>query len=783
MVKKFSVGGMSCSACALAIEKNLNKEDGVISAKVSLMGKSMTVEFDENLISSEKICLLVKKIGYTANEYSKGQNDDATMKLKDRFILSLIFLIPLMYFSMGEMFFLPVPNYKINLPIQFFLAVSIIIINFKFYTSGVKAVLSGVANMDTLVSLGSAAALIYSVVTSINVFISKNSVHLFYESSAMVLVLVTLGKWIEEISKKKTSNEVEKLSSIVPNIVSIMVDGEERQVGVDSVKSGDVIILRTGDFACVDGVVIDGIGSADKSAITGESIPVEVVVGEEIVSGSVLKTGYVLYRASGDRAASVFSKIIEIVKNAEESKAPQQKLADKIAGVFVPIVTLIAIVVFFIWLLPTGNIYLSFKHAISVLVVSCPCALGLATPVAVMAATGKSASLGVLFKDADAIDNLGKVGAIFLDKTATLTEGKPKVVDFINLTFMKDDYVRAIAYAIEDKSNHPLASCIKNFCINKNLIVNNFEYVVGKGLKGQVGGELYYLGNFVKPQIHEEFIGKTLVIMSDTNGNVLAIFVIFDELKDDSVSAVSSLSKQGVKTYMVTGDNEGSAKKTAESLPLDGYFSEVLPENKASILLANKGNKITAFVGDGINDSPALKTADVGIAIGTGTDVAIECSDVVLVSGKLSSLVDAVGIAKKASSIIKGNLFWAFFYNILAIPVAGGALSFLGISLTPAIASVCMCLSSIFVVQNALRIRKYKKFDFSKGEKMKIVIEGMMCNHCAGKVKEILLGIDGVKSVEINLKKKLAVVDGEVDLERAKEFINEAGYVFKGVKK
>ncbi len=782
MVKKFSVEGMSCSACALSIEKKLNSEKGVNNCSVSLMGKSMNVDFDESVISSKNICALVNKLGYTAFDYGQKNIKDEAVKLKKRFFISLIFLIPLMYFSMGEMFNFPVPNYKINLIPQCLLAMIIIAINFKFYINGVKAVFFGLANMDTLVSLGSASAFIYSFVTGIITIIKGNHAHLFFEASAMVLALVTLGKWLEELSKKKTGKEVEKLTSLLPETVSIMIDGEEKSISVDKVKKGDVLVLRAGDFVSFDGVVVSGVAYLDKSAITGESIPIEVTEGEDIISGSLVKKGYLLYRVASDKSSSLFDKIINVVKNAEVSKSPQQKLADKIAGVFVPIVLLIAIIVFMLWIFIAKDIYLAFKYAICVLVVSCPCSLGLATPVAIMAVTGKGASIGVLFKDADAIDRLSRVGVVFLDKTATLTEGKPKVVLFKNYSTLTDDEIKSIAYALEDKSNHPLADCVKEFCVKSNLVVDDFEYVIGKGVKGVIGEKTYYLGNFANLEKCEEFIGKTLVIMSDINDNILCVFAIFDELKDDSATVVSNLKKWGLKTYMITGDNKDSASATASNLSLDKYFYGVLPDGKAEVVAENKMGLITAFVGDGINDAPALKTSDVGVAIGTGVDIAIECSDVVLVSGKPSSLIDAIAISKKTNSIIKGNLFWAFFYNLLAIPLAGGAFAFMGVHLTPSIASLCMCASSLFVVLNALKIRKYKKYDFSKGDNMKIIIDGMMCNHCAGKVKEVLSSIEGVKNVEINLKKKLAIVDGEVDLERVKELVENAGYVYKGVK-
>lgn len=784
MKENFQIEGMSCSACSQAIEKRVSKIKGVIKVNVSLLDKSMCVIFDENLLSSQDICLAVNSIGYKAivSNGQKKVESRENNKLKKRFLISLIFLLPLMYFSMGEMFKLPVFSTKINIILQFVLALTIIGINFKFYIVGAKAVKNLSPNMDTLVSLGSFSAFMFSIVQAVLVFTSNYSGHLFFESSAMVLVLVTLGKWLEELSKKKTGKEIEKLSSLLPDEVLLLVDGKEKRVKSSEIRKGDIVILRVGDFACVDGEVIEGLGSLDKSAITGESIPVEVSVGSNIISGSILKSGYVCYRATSEKVESYFSKIIQIVKEAQASKAPAQKLADKISGIFVPIVTVIAIITFVAWILISKDVYLAFKYAISVLVVSCPCALGLATPVAVMTATGKSASLGVLYKDAESLQKLSKVKKIFLDKTATLTEGKPKVVDFINYSKLPDEEVKKIVYSLESKSNHPLADCIKEFCIESNYKVEEFEYIIGKGIKAKVKDSVYYLGNFVDIDNASDLQGKTIVIMSNIIGETLAIFGIFDCLKEDSKQTIEELNSIGINSYMITGDNENSAKKIYENLSLKGYFSQVLPSEKAQIILDNKGEDLSAFVGDGINDSPALKTADVGIAMGTGTDIAIESADVVLVSGKPSSIVDAIKISKKANGIIKGNLFWAFIYNLLAIPIASGVLSFVNVTLTPTIASICMCLSSLFVVQNALRIRNYKKIDYKKGEIMKLKIDGMMCNHCAGRVKDILSSIEGVKSVEILLKKKLAVVEGEFDVEVAKKLIEDAGYKFIGIK-
>ena len=778
MKKSYLVEGMSCSACASLIEKTVDKTNGVKSCRVLFMKKTLEVDFDSEILTEKDLFNVVKSIGYKLLEQNGEKDMDESKRLRNRFFSSLVLLIPLMFFAIEKMLGINLTGVLTNFVIQFLFSLFIIAINIEFYIKGIKSIFARCPTMDALVFLGSFSALTYSVVVGIMALTGQSSAHLFFESSSMVLTLVTLGKWIEERAKKKTGKEVEKMLSLLPNEVCVLIDGEEKLIESASVKVGDVVVLRVGDFVCFDGVVINGIGSIDKSAITGESIPIEIYEGERVVSGSVLKSGYVLYKVLKNKEQSRFSKIIEVVKNAETTKVPAQKLADKIASIFVPVVVLLSLIAFVIWAF-NGGIYLAFKYSISVLVISCPCALGLATPVAIMIAMGKSAECGVLFKDAECLQKLSKVDAVFMDKTATLTKGQPEVVAFENFSKMSDVKIKSIAFCIEDRANHPLSSAIKKFCVNTNDVCEKFEYVVGKGVIGNVNGTLYKLGNFVNNENSEKYQGKTLVIMSDINDNILAIFVIFDQLKSDSCFTVDFLREEKIKSFMITGDNRDVALETSNQLKLDGFYYDTLPERKAEIIEEKNREFFIAFVGDGINDSPALKTAEVGVAVGSGTDIAIESADVVLVNGNPSSLVDAIKISKKTVSIIKLNLFWAFIYNVLAIPIAGGALSFIGVSLTPGLASLCMCFSSFFVVQNALRIRSYKKVQTDKENSMtKIYIDGMMCMHCAGKVKEVLSSIDGVVGVEINLKKKLALVDGQFDIIVAKQKIEEAGYKF-----
>lgn len=793
MKKKFSVGGMTCSACSSGIEKFLAKKAGVKEVSVSLMDNSMEITFEENVISEKEIISCVQKLGYTAGEYVPSVSvNKVKSPLKTRFLVSLILLVPLLYFSMGKMIGVPLPKTIICLCVQAVLALAIMIVNKRYFISGIKAVLHKSSNMDTLVSTASICAYVYSLVITILFAVGsvKDSM-VFYEASAMVLTIVTLGKWLEDSSKKRTGNAVEKLLKLIPDTANLLVDGKETVVKSSELKIGDKIVLRSGEYVPIDGTVIEGNASVDKSSITGESIPEEIVKGDKAVSGSIIKKGYVVVVAENVGSDTMMSKIVEIVREAGGKKAPVQKLADKIAGVFVPIVSTLAIIAFAVWLIAGKDLYTAVNFGISVLVISCPCALGLATPVAVVVATGKGASKGVLYKDAESLLKAKDVNCVLLDKTATLTVGKPSVNEFINLSDIEDKEILCAVSALEEKSNHPLAECIIRFCGETDCVVDKYEYVIGKGIFGSVRGKAYYVGNAslmtdtVKEQIDNALVknegGSTVYVADDKK--LIAEFFVKDGLKPQSEQAVKDLKEQNVKTVLITGDNVKSAEIVANATGVDEYRANVLPEQKANAVSEYKRKGyLTAMMGDGINDSPALSVADVGVAMGTGTDVAIDSADVIIVSGNPYAVSDMIKLSKKTDKIIKGNLFWAFFYNVIAIPVAGGAFAFAGLTLTPAISSGCMCLSSLFVVMNALRINGYGKNKKSKkGENgMKVKIEGMMCNHCAGKVKQVLEGLEGVEKVEINLKKKTAELftTAPVLEENIKTAVEDAGYKF-----
>lgn len=815
MKQKFKVTDMSCSACAAGIEKAVKNIDGVKSVSVSLMGEYMIAEFNES-VGEETIITVVKKLGYGCSVFNgvAGKKDKEKQKsyadvLRTRFIISLAFLLPLMYFSMGKMVGLPEPSMTVSMALCWAFASIVIGINYKFFTGGVKAVINRSPNMDTLISLGSFAAYAYSVVISIMHFCGNMvETHVFFESAAMVLTLVTLGKWLEELSKKRTGKEIEKLSDMLPDTVCVKRNGKEEAVSLSSVVKGDVLIVKAGDFLPVDGTVVSGGGGVDKSAITGESLPVEISTGDKVPSGSVLRSGYVEVVAEKVGADTVFSRIIDAVREAGASKAPIQRLADKIAGIFVPVVTAIAIVTFIVWIAVTGDVGRAVNFAVNVLVISCPCSLGLATPVAVMAATGKAANKGVLFKDAEALQKIGNVDCVILDKTATITEGKPKVTDFI-VTGEKEkiEKYKSVCSALEAKSSHPLGASVIEFCGKNDLAVENFEYVIGKGVKGEIDGETYYLGSadFVKGENVEIKDYEGAVIYLSDDKKPLAIIKVSDGIKSDSKFAIEKLKSFGILPVMATGDKETVARKVAASVGIDEIRSEVMPEDKLKISeeYKSKGYHV-AMCGDGINDSPALKGAYIGVAMGNGTDIAIESSDVVLAGGKLTSLCDAIAVGKKAMKLIKENLFWAFFYNVIAIPIAAGVLVPIGVSFAPWVAGACMSVSSLFVVTNALRINSYKGAEMKKDEQVEnkipaadktpesvksvvIRVDGMMCNHCAGKVTEALMAVANVKDVKIDLNKKTATAyyesDKKLDAEALKNAIVNAGYKFVKVVK
>ncbi|MCM1437834.1 MAG: heavy metal translocating P-type ATPase [Roseburia sp.] len=818
MVKNFDITGMTCSACSSGIERAVGKLEGVESVEVSLMGKSMCLTFNGAVLDEQAVFDCVLALGYGIyNEgeapVEKAKSDDK--KLLVRFIISVCLLVPLMFISMGLPHIVKLgENLKWTALSQCVLSAAVIGVNYVYFSRGAVALFKKVPNMDTLVALGSGVSFIYSLVLNILLFFGitvGNATHFYFESAAMILTLVDIGKFLEEKSKKKTGDEIEKLLRLAPDTVTIEVDGERRQVPVSSVKAGDIAVVMQGDYVPVDGVIIEGHGFVDKSAITGESMPVEVTEGDRVTTASVNKGGVIKVCAERVGGQTTLAQIIKMVRQAGASKAPIQKFADKVAGVFVPVVTAVALLTFAVWMLIDRAFVPEHcvTYAISVLVVSCPCALGLATPVAIMTATGKAASLGVLYKDADSLQKTRELNCILLDKTATITEGKPRVSDFI--PFRGDgEFLKKVAGGIESNSNHPLAKCISEYC-GGGVEVSGFEYIIGRGAKAEYDGETYLLGNRAlldgvkisaevgKKAEELSSQGKTVTYLAGGK-KALALFAIVDAVKPTSGEAISLLKGRGVKLAMLTGDGEVAAKAVANSVGLDDYLAEVLPEDKLkAVENMQKAGGTVAMVGDGINDSPALKQADVGIAIGDGTDVAIDSAGVVLVGGDLRALDTAIDLSRATVRNIKQNLFWAFFYNVVMIPVAAGVLSPVGFYFNPMIAALCMSLSSLFVVCNALRLLLYKNKnlktvpvaesgaeDDGKGDgdmKKLVSIEGMCCEHCASRVEKALSAVSGVISADVKLKKNLAVVRSreEVSDDEIKRVVEEAGYKVTGI--
>ncbi len=804
MKEKFSVTGMTCSACSAGIERTLSRLNGIEKAEVSLMGESMQIDYAPEVISREEIIAAVVELGYGAtlfDERTLRETSPQPQRLKKRFLLSLFFLLPLMYFSMGGMLKLPQPNKIIGASVQAVLAAAVIVINFKFFTVGVKALIKRVPNMDTLVALGAGVSFSYSFVLTVLFCVGKaEGYHLFYESAAMILTLVTLGKFLEEKSKRKTGEEIEKLIQLMPATVTAMRDGEEKKIPFADIAVGEILVVKQGEYIPVDGEVVEGHAFVDRAAITGESMPVELSVGDGVTGADIVKSGYIKLVAKRVGADTTLSQIVKMVKEAGASKAPIQKIADKIAGIFVPAVALIALITFLLWVALTKDIGRAANYAISVLVISCPCSLGLATPVAVMAATGRGMALGILYKDAEALQKAKDVNCVLLDKTATLTVGKPTVTDFE--CYSEEDFALRLAAAIETRSNHPIAECVRAYAeaniAGEKIEVERYAYEMGKGARVTYEGKEYLLGNRrLLGNIEEKKSyqaekrysqqGKTVVFLADED-KLLALFALADTLKEESKSAVAKLKARRIRVGMLTGDNERVAKAIAEEVGIDDYYAEALPEDKKrAVERVRSVGGFVAMVGDGINDSPALKAADIGVAMGNGTDIAMEAADVVLSRGDLRLVDSMVALSGKTVRIIRQNLFWAFFYNCVAIPVAAGAFAFAGLSLNPMLGAACMCLSSLFVVSNALRLtrfeKKKKEIVTEDGMKRILTIEGMMCQHCVMHVTKALQGISGVVSVEVNLKKKTATVElaSELSNDVLTAAVIDAGYEVKKI--
>ena len=833
MQQKFKVTGMTCAACSAGIQKRVGKMQGVRRADVSLMGECMEVDYDESAVGADEIVQAVAALGYGASvddgspaspraEKKANSFGEEAKRLRARFFASLCFLLPLMYFTMAHMFGAPLPffwdphesaqNFAL---MQLLLTTPVLFINFAFFTSGVRALCKRVPNMDTLVSLGSAVSYLYSVVVLFVMPFAQDAhalamEDLFFESAAMVLTLVTLGKWLEARSKSRTGEEVEKLLRLAPDQVTVERGGSLRTVRLSEVVRGDVVVVRQGDSIPVDGVILSGNSFVDKSAITGESLPVEVGEGDLVTSASV-NTGNVLrIRAEKVGEDTVLSKIVRMVREAGASKAPIEKAVDKIAGIFVPAVLAVALLTFVIWMIlwGTGAVAVTVPEilsmAISVLVISCPCALGLATPVAVMAATGRAASMGILFKDAEALQKAKGIRTALLDKTATITEGKPRVTDIVTYGGYTAERALALAASVELNSNHPLASCIVERARAAGAdfaAAGQFSYLPGKGAQAACGGSVCRIGN--RRLLEEAGVdaaaaeadaarladeGKTVLYFS-VGGEAAALFAVADTIKAGSAEAVAGLKARGIAPVMLTGDSRQAAQAIARQAGIDTVIAEVLPQDKLRAVADSKKSAVTAMVGDGINDSPALKEADIGVAMGDGTDVAIESADVVLVGGDLRALSAAVDLSRATVRNIHENLFWAFLYNVLCIPIAAGALYAVGVVLSPMIGALAMSVSSVFVVTNALRLMRFRpKINIEprtgKGEKeMKkiLMIEGMSCPHCSARVESALNAIEGVRAA-VELKKKRAIVETEVADDVLIKAVEDAGYKVTAVK-
>lgn len=814
--EQYIIKGMTCSACSATVQNNVSKKNGVTSCSVNLLNEKMDIEFNEKITNENEIFDLVKSLGYKPYHIDAKfdkQIDNAKL-LKRNFFLSLFFLIPLMVLSMGHMIGLNIPflNMKVNANyfalVQAVLAIPIIIINFHFFSKGFKLIFKLAPNMDSLVALGSTASFLYSLIITIILFIKPEAIdlggnhHLYYESSVMILVLVTLGKFLEAKSKRKTTKAIDELYKFIPDTVTIEENNEQKRISINDLKIGQIVIVKQDEYIPIDGTIIEGHSYIDKSAITGESMPVEVNVGDFVTSATINKNGYIKVRVEKIKGETTIAKIIKMVQDAGSSKAPIEKFADKVSLFFVPIVCAISLITFITWMfISNGNFDKSINFSICVLVISCPCALGLATPIAIMVATGKAAKFGILFKDAESLQLASKINVVLFDKTGTLTEGKPSVIHFENFNPASEASSLAIAYGLECNSNHPLANSINEYAQSQMIDkanITNFIYYKGLGSTGYYEDQLYVIGNkkilnkfnvtYEDKTINDlenKYLGKTILYLA--NKEIIAIFVVADKVKESSKDTISNLHKQGIKTALITGDATLTAKAIAKELNISEVNADVLPEDKLDIVKKYQTNNIVAFVGDGINDSPALKQANIGIAIASGNDIAIDCANVVLTNNNLDYINTMIKLSKKTVKNIKINLFWAFFYNVIGIFVAAGVLSHFNIVLTPMIGAAAMCLSSLFVVTNALRLQRFKNYTTKDKEtnnmKKTITIEGMMCMHCVARVEGILKNLPNVTKVTVNLKKKNAIIElsDELNNEVIINAIKDAGYEVKKI--
>ncbi len=823
-MQKYTVTGMSCAACQARVEKAVGSVEGVESCAVNLLTNSMGVE---GSAPSEKIIAAVEAAGYGARlssgEEGKDQTtsrgseleDTATPLLMRRLFFSVIFLLPLIYVSMGNMLLgFPLPGFLEGNHIavglyELLLSGIILVINQKFFISGFKGLIHRSPNMDTLVALGASASFIYSVVVLFSMTKGAHEMSaLYFESAAMILTLITVGKTLESRSKGRTTNALKGLMDLTPKTATVIRDGSEIKIPVEEVRVGDRFAVRPGENIPVDGEVVEGESSINESALTGESLPIEKKPGDKVFTGTINTSGYIVCEALKVGEDTTLSAIIKMVSDAAMSKAPIAKIADKVSGIFVPVVMTIAFITFAVWLLLGRDIGFALARAVSVLVISCPCALGLATPVAIMVGNGVAAKTGILCKTALSLEQAGKTQIVVLDKTGTVTEGKMMVAEVVPAGKVTEDELLKIACALESKSEHPISKAITEYASEKNVVpeeTEKFEVLSGNGLKACLSGKMIYGGNteFVvriigslDPEMlkyTERFSkeGKTPVLFA-AESTLLGIIAVSDHIKDDSGEGISELRNMGIRVVMLTGDNELTASAIASQAGIREIKASVKPDGKEEVIRELKKHGYVTMVGDGINDAPALTSADLGMAIGAGTDVAIDAADIVLMKNSIRDVAAAIRISRCTIRNIHENLFWAFFYNMLGIPLAAGCFSHFGLTLDPVFGAAAMGLSSFCVVSNALRLNLIKPYDPShdrqvrltekKGKEMNIKVNGMMCTHCEAHVKKALEAIDGIKSASPSHETGIVTIDcsSAVDEAALKAAVEEAGYEYVG---
>lgn len=799
----FDVKGMSCSACSSAVGACVSKLEGIDKADVNLLTNSMSVVYDDSKVSADDIISAVKSAGYDADikkpesnaEKQSTLNKDAKIILI-RLIVSSVFLCLLMLVSMGHMVGIDIFTHEQNLLkglVEIILLLPVVILNFRFFTSGFKALIKLNPNMDSLIAVGATASIGYSIWQ----MATGGADHYYFESASMILTFITIGKYLESKSKAKTTSAVTKLMDLSPKTSIILVDGVEKEIDSKDIKQGDIVVVKGGMSFPADGVVLSGNGTADESAITGESLPVNKSVGTGVTGGTILLNGYLHFEAKKVGEETTLAGIIRLVEEATLTKPKIARLADKISRIFVPAVILIAIVTTLVWYLVTKDFETSLNFGISVLVISCPCALGLATPTAIMVGTGKAAELQILIKSAEVFEAGAKVSTVMLDKTGTITNGKPVVTDFTTEAADKADLM-AVCNAIESMSDHPLAQAVVEYTNSDvKLIVEDFESVTGKGVSGMIENTRYSIGNrafLSKGKISKNLSeksdelstqGKTAVfVMKDSE--IIAVIGIADTVKDTSKEAVKLLNAHKIDTVMLTGDNRRTAESIKAQVGITDVRAELLPSEKNEIIRQYQLDRTVAMVGDGINDSPALAAANVGIALGAGTDIAKESADVVIIRNDLRDVDTTLLICRKVMKNIKENLFWALIYNSIGIPIAAGVLySRFGIALSPMLGTIAMSLSSICVISNALRLKRIKRnYDIQirkETNKMKTVyIEGMMCPHCSARVTEILKAMD--ENVVVDHTKGTAVIRVDADNNAIKASVEGAGYKVISIK-